>query len=57
MVLDITDTEGSTLHLINIYHAVPQHGHDLHYLISHTLDETVPMLLMGDLNTHDLHWS
>ena len=57
MVLNITNAEGSTLHIINIYHTVPQWGHGLHYLLTHTLDETTPTLLMGDLNTHDLWWS
>jgi len=36
---------------------VPKWGHSLHYLLSHTLDETVLTLLASNLNTHDLHWS
>jgi len=57
MVLDITDAEGSTLHIVNIYHTIPQQGHGLHHLLTHTLDETIPTLLTGDFNTHNPQWS
>ena len=54
MVMDITNANNMTLHIINTYHVVPSQGHSLHYLISHSLDKTVPTLLIRDLNTHDL---
>ncbi len=57
MVMNITDTNDMTLQIINTYHIMPTWGHSLHYLLSHTLDETTPTLLIRDLNTHDPRWS
>ena len=55
MVLNLTDAEGSTLCIINVYHQRPQRGHTLHHLLTHTLDKCTPTLLVGDFNTHDPH--
>jgi len=52
-VMDVMDANDMTLQIINMYHAVPKQGHSLHYLLSYTLDETIPTLLVSDLNTHD----
>jgi len=57
MVMNVMDANDMTLWIINTYHAVPKWGHGLYYLLSHSLDETVPTLLIGNLNTHDPQWS
>src|SRR6266851_4893204 len=57
MVMDVMDADDMTLHIINTYHAMPKWGHGLQYLLSHTLDDTIPTLLTSDLNTYDPHWS
>ena len=57
MVLDLTDTERSTLRIINVYHKRLPRGHALHHLLTHTLDEMTPTILIGDFNTHDPQWS
>jgi hypothetical protein len=58
LILDLKDDEESImLRVISTYHACPDHSHTLDYLFQHDLDETVPTLLIGDFNTHSLHWS
>jgi endonuclease/exonuclease/phosphatase family metal-dependent hydrolase len=57
MVLDIIDKGTITLRIINIYHMVPERGHDLHYLLTAHLDDLTPTVIMGDFNTHSPQWS
>jgi hypothetical protein len=57
MVLDIIDDNNTTLHLVNVYHQVPDWGHDLHALLSANIDDLIPTAILGDFNTHSLRWS
>ena len=57
MVLDVMDDDVVALRIYNIYHAVPQRGHDLHHLLMHDIDDLTPTLIMGDFNTHSPRWS
>ena len=57
MVFDIS-FESKILCLVNIYHRVPQDGgHNLLHILSSMLDPLIPMLLMGNFNTHSHIWS
>ena len=60
MVLDLlspTNRDTVQLRIINVYHDKPTSGHSLAHLFSHTLDDTVPTILLGDFNTHSPRWS
>ena len=59
MVIDILSpvSDKIELHIINIYHDKPASGHALTHLFSHLLDDSIPTLVMGDLNTHSPRWS
>jgi hypothetical protein len=57
MVLDVLDKNDTQLRILNIYHEVPKSGHGLRQLLRHNLDELVPTILAGDLNTHSPRWS
>ena len=59
MVLDIV-TGRETLRLVNVYHQVPRDEpghHSLSHILSSELDQGIPTLFMGDLNTHSIYWS
>jgi len=57
MVFDVS-FESEILRLVNIYHCVPwDGGHNLLHILSSMLDPLIPMLLMGDFNTHSHIWS
>ena len=60
MVLDLlSPTERATvlLRIVNVYHDKPASGHALTHLFSHTLDDLVPTIFLGDFNTHSPRWS
>jgi hypothetical protein len=57
MVLDIINDNNTTLHLVNVYHQVPNWGHDLHALLSANVDDLIPTAILGDFNIHSPHWS
>jgi Endonuclease-reverse transcriptase len=57
LILDVLDNTSITLHLINVYHARLERGHDLHHIIGHDPDNTIPTALVGDFNTHSPLWS
>jgi hypothetical protein len=57
MVLDVLDNMSITLHIVNIYHTQPARGHDLHHILHHEPDDTIPTTIVGDLNTHSPMWS
>ena len=60
MVIDIlcpTNRNDIALRLVNIYHDRPLSGHSLSHLFSHTLDDDIPTLFLGDFNTHSPRWS
>ena len=57
VVLDIDDGSTTAIHMINVYHEVPQRGHALHHLMAHEIDDQKPTLLIGDFNTHSPRWS
>jgi hypothetical protein len=56
MVIDVSD-DTITLRLINVYHEVPNRRHRLCNLFQHDLNETIPMAVLGDFNTHGYRWS
>src|SRR5712691_6781759 len=56
LVLDLV-FETEVLRLINVYHRVPDKGHDLHRLFSFDLDPAVSSVVIGDFNTHSPTWS
>jgi hypothetical protein len=59
MVVDII-TGNESLCLINVYHQIsrdkPGH-HSIPHILSTKLDQSIPILFMGDLNTHSIYWS
>ena len=60
MVIDLlspTNRDTVQLRIINVYHDKPASGHALAHLFSHTLDDIVPTILLGDFNTHSPRWS
>jgi hypothetical protein len=57
MVLDVLDNMSITLCIINVYHTQPARGHDLHHILCHEPDDTIPTAVVGDLNTHSPMWS
>jgi Endonuclease-reverse transcriptase len=57
MAIDFTFISAPSFHLYNFYHSVPDHSHGLHSLLSSSLDNTVPTLVVGDFNTHSAMWS
>jgi hypothetical protein len=57
MVLDIIDDKNVTLRLANVYHQVPDRGHDLHTLFSTNVDDLTPTAILGNFNTHSPRWS
>ena len=60
MVLDLLspiNRDTIQLRLINVYHDKPTSGHSLSHLFSHTLDDAIPTILLGDFNTHSPRWS
>ena len=56
MILDISFNQ-ELLRIVNVYHRIPQDGHNLLHLFSSSLDPLIPMVLMGDPNTHSHIWS
>jgi hypothetical protein len=52
LILNIVDNTSITLHIVNVYHARPATGHDLHHILQHEPDDTIPTALIGDFNTH-----
>ena len=58
MIVDII-YNSKTLRLINVYHEVPREGggHALPHILSSNFPHHIPMLLMGDFNTHSEFWS
>jgi hypothetical protein len=59
MVVDIV-TGNETLHLVNVYHQISREEsgcHSLPHILSSELDQSLPTLFMGDLNTHSIYWS
>jgi len=58
MVLDFS-FEDKTLRIVNIYHCIPDNPchHALLHLLLNSLDPLIPMLLVGDFNTHSHIWS
>jgi len=57
LILDVLDNTSITLCLVNVYHAHPTTGHDLHHILRQEPDDTVPTALVGDFNTHSPVWS
>ena len=60
MVIDLlspTNRDTVQLRIINVYHDKPASGHALAHLFSHTLEDIVPTILLGDFNTHSPRWS
>ena len=57
LIIDVLDNTSITLRLVNVYHARPATGHDLHHILRHEPDDTVPTALVGDFNTHSPAWS
>jgi hypothetical protein len=57
LVFDVVEDEQILLQIINVYHKCPKSGHNLQYLFNHNLNELVPTLIMGNFNTHTVHWS
>jgi Endonuclease-reverse transcriptase len=57
MIVDISSSPTDTLRLINIYHNVPEAGHNLDHVLALTLDPDTPTLVVGDFNTHSRQWS
>ena len=60
MVFDLlspSNRDTVQLRIINVYHDKPASGHSLSHLFSHTPDDTVPTVLLGDFNTHSPRWS
>ena len=56
MILDISFDQ-ELLRIVNVYHRVPNDGHNLLHLFSSSLDPMIPTIFMGDLNTHSHIWS
>ena len=56
MVMDIIAGD-ETLCVYNIYHDCPESGHGLQHLLTHSLEDTIPTVLLGDFNTHSPTWS
>ena len=55
MVIDLlspTNRNNIDLRIVNIYHDKPDSGHALAHLFSHTLDDNIPTIFLGDFNTH-----
>jgi hypothetical protein len=52
IILDVREDNDIIARLINTYHAVPPNGHGLQYLLDHDLDDQIPTVIIGDLNTH-----
>src|SRR6266851_2532707 len=46
----IATQDNTTIHVINLYHIVLERGHALCHLLSHTLDEMTPTLLIRNFN-------
>jgi hypothetical protein len=57
IILDVKEDNDIIARLINIYHAVPQNGHNLQYLLDHDPDDQIPTVIVGDFNTHSRLWS
>ena len=60
MVIDLLSPSARDtiqLRIVNVYHDKPASGHSLNHLFSHTLDDTIPTILLGDFNTHSPRWS
>ena len=60
MVIDLlspVDRGSVQLRIINVYHDKPMSGHSLAHLFSHTLDDLIPTIILGDFNTHSPRWS
>ena len=56
MIVDLSFND-DVLRLVNVYHCVPERGHDLSHILSLELDPVVPTLVAGDFNTHGPEWS
>ena len=59
MILDII-IGNETLRLINAYHQIPRDEpghHAIPHILTSELDQSIPTLFMGDLNTHSIYWS
>jgi hypothetical protein len=57
IILDVKEDSDVIARLVNTYHAVPQNGHGLQYLLDHNPDDQIPTVIVGDLNTHSRLWS
>ena len=60
MVIDILSPANHRrieLRIVNVYHDKPPSGHALAHIFSHTLDDTIPTLFLGDFNSHSPRWS
>ena len=57
IILDVKEDSDVIARLVNTYHAVPQNGHRLQYLLNHDPDDQIPTVIVGDLNTHSRLWS
>ena len=57
IIIDINNSNSIHTQIFNIYHAVPQQGHNLHNLFISELSDTTPTLLIGNFNMHSSHWS
>jgi hypothetical protein len=56
IVLDLTFSDGA-LCLVNFYHNVPDSSHGLTSLLAWDIDDSIPMIVAGDFNTHSPSWS
>ena len=59
MMLDII-VGNETLRLVNVYHQIPRDEpghHAIPHILTSELDQSIPTLFMGDLNTHSIYWS
>ena len=60
MVIDIlspTNRNVIDLRIANVYHDKPPSGHALDHIFSPVLDDNIPILFLGDFNTHSPRWS
>ena len=59
MVVDIV-TGNEAIHLINVYHQISREEnghHSIPHILLSELDQSIPTLFIGDLNTHSIYWS
>jgi hypothetical protein len=57
VVLNVDDGKSISLCIINVYHAVPSQGHDLHHITNLELGDLESTLLIGNFNIHSPQWS